>query len=556
MTLAAPSSAAWLGTSGEMPRILVVDDEQQMCDVCARTLCPSGYEVVTTSDPNVAVRLLREGPRFDLLLTDIKMPPMSGLDLAHIARECDPAIAIIIMTGFASVEHLYQSVQRGVAEFLSKPFELDQLRLAVDQALHTRSILQDNLRLRALERLLADSEALNTTLGLHELANILLRVTLQQSGCHAGFVLLSEGETTPQIIASMPEEGELLSAGLLLSRRAFEQRQNVTGADDAFCCVANKEFTFASGTVLRAQGDINGLLLLCDDQPTMLRPGMQGEIALIANYAGAALRNAYLYNQLGDAYQRLQELDRLKSEFIAIASHELRTPLSIVLGYTMMLCDQTVGEQREYLQRVMENAQRIKHIVDDMVSLRHLETGEAALALESCVLSELIAQAVERLRLVAEARRHTLQVALPTGEVVFQSSREKLLLILGHLIANALQFTSDEGRITISAALQSGDGLAEGMSRRAVTIISPAGIWAQWVVVEVEDTGIGVPEREQARIFERFYQVADSLTRDQGGTGLGLAIVRELIHALGGALWLTSRVNVGSTFIFALPHRE
>src|SRR5690349_3978929 len=135
MTQVAPPQDAALAEPSAVPRILVVDDEQYMCDVCMRTLQRTGYHVVATSDPAVAVEALRGEQSFDLLLTDIKMPTMSGLDLANIARERDPAIAIIIMTGFASIENLHQSVQRGVADFLSKPFELEYLRLAVDQAL-------------------------------------------------------------------------------------------------------------------------------------------------------------------------------------------------------------------------------------------------------------------------------------------------------------------------------------------------------------------------------------------------------------------------------------
>src|SRR5919197_5391841 len=146
------------------PRILIVDDEPSMCDVCSRTLQRGGYEVVAMSDPHAAARLLRGEQRFDLLLTDIKMPAMSGLELAHIAREQDPTIAIIIMTGFATMENLQQSVRRGIADFLPKPFELEQLRLAVDQALNKRSILQDNLRLKTLEQLLESSKVLSATL--------------------------------------------------------------------------------------------------------------------------------------------------------------------------------------------------------------------------------------------------------------------------------------------------------------------------------------------------------------------------------------------------------
>ena len=546
-------STSSVAGAGAVPRILVVDDEQHMCDVCTRVLQRGGYDVVATSDPKVAVWTLRSDQRFDLLLTDIKMPEMSGLDLARIARERDPAIAIIIMTGFASMENLHQSVQRGVADFIFKPFELEHLRLAVDQALNKRSILQDNLRLHALEQLFESSRALSTTLELSELAHILLRVTTKESNCRAGFVLLAEGQSALTTIPSA-SEGQLLDAGQRLAQRAFEERRTIVAGDGPFCQLDGVEFHQAFAVPLRAQGDVNGVLLLCDDGPGALQPGVQEEVTLLANHAGAVLRNAYLYSQLGDAYQRLQELDRLKSEFISIASHELRTPLSIVLGYTMMVRDQSKGEHRQYLQRVMDNAQRIKDIVDDMVSLRHLETGEAHLALEPVVLQELIAQTIERMRPVMLNRPQEFQFELPEQPLVFLCDREKVLLILGHLISNAIKFTPEGGRISIRAALRQA-GPPENISR-VILPSRPASAKIPWVIVEIEDTGIGIPEREQPRIFDRFYQVADSLTRDHGGTGLGLTLVRELVGVLGGAIWLASREGQGSTFALALPYRQ
>ena len=551
MNVLMPQSSHTMTAGSSKPRILVVDDEQHMCDICSRAL-RHDYTVVTTSDPDVAIALVSGIERFDLLLTDIKMPALSGLDLAQIAREHDPSIAIIIMTGFASMEHLHQSVQRGVAEFLSKPFELEQLRLAVDQALHRRSLLQDSLRLRALEQLLVTSEALSGTLELGQQAQILLERTLQQSQCRAGFVLLVEAETQLKLVAASASTGELLRAGYTLAEQAVAQRQNLVGSEQVICQLGQDRLSYGLVVVLRAQGAISGVLVLCDDRPTLLRPGVQEEIVLLANYAGAALRNASLYQQLGDAYQRLQELDRLKSEFISIASHELRTPLSIVLGYTMMLRDQGSGAHREYLQRVMENAQRIKDIVDDMVSLRHLETGETMMVLERCDLDVLIRQAIERMRPAAEDRQHALLGCISDEALLVQSDPEKLLLILGHLISNAIRFTPPGGRVQVSAHRQLVDEL-EPMVGQRVAALPGANAW---IIVEVQDTGIGIPEREQPRIFERFYQVADSLTRDHGGTGLGLAIVRELVAVLGGVIWVSSRENQGSTFAFALPDRH
>lgn len=543
-----------IGSPGSVPHILVVDDEQHMCDVCGRTLRRAGYAVTTTSDPKVAVDLLHGDQAFDLLLTDIKMPTMSGLDLAHVAKERDPAIAIIIMTGFASMENLHQSVQRGVADFLSKPFELDQLRLAVDQALHKRSLLQDNLRLRAIEQLLASSEALGTTLDLSELTDLLLEVTLRQIGCRAAFVLLVEavgGLGRPT--ASGPNH-RLLAPGRALANQAYHQRQLLSGKQETFAQVGEGDLPFALAVPLRAQGEINGVLLLCDDQPSAFLPGAQEEIALLANYAGSAIRNALLYQQLGDAYQRLQELDRLKSEFIAIASHELRTPLSIILGYTMMLRDQHTGDQHDYVQRVMESAKRIKDIVDDMVSLRHLETGEERMTVASCSAMELLTEAAERFQQVAADHRHEVRIEVLDEDIEFESDREKIALILGNLLSNAIRFTADGGRIALRAALHGAAPSPDGGERVIVRPLSMADS-AAWVSFEVQDSGIGIPEREQSRIFERFYQVADSLTRDHGGTGLGLAVVRELTITLGGMLWVVSQEGQGSTFAVALPRR-
>lgn len=525
-------------------RILVVDDEQYMCDVCSRTLQRSGYEVLTTCDPDAAVRLLQGELSFDLLLTDIKMPTMSGLDLAHIARDRDPAIAIIIMTGFASKENLQQSVQRGVADFLPKPFELDQLRLAVEQALHKRGLLQDNLRLRALEQMLAHSEALISTLNVQELGATLLRIALEQSGGQFGFVLVNAER--PVTISSHAGTA-LLPGGRRLAQKATVQRRLQQSGDEPLGTMGGHEASYGIATALYAQGEITGVLVICYGQVPELRLGAQEELALLSNHAGTALRNAVLYSQLDEAYARLKDLDKLKGEFIAVASHELRTPLSLVLGYTMMLRDQsTTDTQRDYLGRVLENGERIRGIVDDMISLRHLDMGQANLSADQIVLGDLLKDACSNLGPLAQEHALTLSFTPSEPPITLVSDREKVQLIAGHLISNAVRFTPPGGKIDVRASLQPAEQLKGH---------TPTGreLSRMWAVVEVEDTGVGIPEREQLRIFERFYQVEESLTREHGGIGLGLAIVRELTAVLGGMVWLQSKEGQGSTFTVALP---
>jgi signal transduction histidine kinase/FixJ family two-component response regulator len=542
-------------TNPSPPRLLIVDDEQHMCDVCSRTLQRAGYDVMATSDPYVAIAALDNGQQFDLLLTDIKMPTMSGLDLAQIVREKDPEIAIIIMTGYASLENLHQSVRRGVADFLSKPFELEQLRLAVDQALRKRAIQQDNLRLRTLEQLLAVSEAFSATLELPELARIALNAMIERSGFQTGFLLLGDESETLYQADAHPSDAHLTDAGHALAKRSFELCRPLYDNATPYSAWNNHNLYTALAVPLRAQGQVNGVVVLCDERSTTLRPGVQQGLMLLANHAGAALRNATLYRQLDEAYQRRQELDRLKSEFIAIASHELRTPLSIVLGYTMMVRDQVDGSQRDYLQRVLESAQRIKEIVDDMVNLRHIDTGEAQPQLAPFDLIGTIRQAVENLRSTVELSGQTIVTRLPETLPPLLTDREKVLLVLNHLLSNAIKFTPAQGQITIALSIRP---YAELEALTNASIVKPPALLRTlpWVVVDVADTGIGIPKHEQTRIFDRFYQVGDSLTRERGGAGLGLALVRELIASLDGTVWVVSREGEGSTFSFALPFRQ
>ena len=547
-------------TSAPPARVLVVDDEPQLCDICSRALRRSGYDVVATTDADVALRELRLGRSFDLLLTDIKMPTISGLELARIAREIDPAIAIIIMTGHTSEEHLRQAVQRGAADFMSKPFELEELRLAVDQALDKRRLLQDSMRLHSVERLLDSSETINSTLDHDRLAQIILSTAQEHTGARVSFLLLRDGRRRTPAPSSSDANAALLPAGLALAEEAARLALPQSSANEPLCTVGTQTLRVGAAVPLRAHGETVGALLLCDERASTLGAGAQESVALLANQAGAALRNATLYRQVQESNQRLQELDRLKSEFIAIASHELRTPLSIVLGYTMMVRDQSNGDHREYLQRVMDGAQRIKDIIDDMVGLRHLETGEAQLNLQPNVLQNLVEQAIDRLQQAARTKAQQLSTILPDQPINFMADREKLLLIFGNLVSNAIKFTPDCGSVEVRAAVWS---RARALGAEASKLYPIASFTStlpeeldqgEWVVVQVCDNGIGIPEAEQRRIFERFYQVADSLTREHGGTGLGLTIVQELVALQNGVIWVESNQSQGSIFSFAIPY--
>jgi len=253
-------------------------------------------------------------------------------------------------------------------------------------------------------------------------------------------------------------------------------------------------------------------------------------LSILCGQAGIALANARLFAEIQRAYEEVKRLDHMKREFINIAAHELRTPLAILMGYASILAEETTGEMRERLEIVVRNAVRLRSLIDDMLNLRYLETGEIAFHPETLHIREVVEEVLEELGPLAREKPLTVLVDLPADLPPVVSDRQKVMVILANLLSNAIKFTPAGGIVRISAEAQNGE-----------------------LRVEVADTGIGIPPEAIPHIFEPFYQVEDSLTREHGGIGLGLTIAREMIKRCGGQIGVESVPGQGSRFYFTLP---
>jgi signal transduction histidine kinase len=253
-------------------------------------------------------------------------------------------------------------------------------------------------------------------------------------------------------------------------------------------------------------------------------------LTTLAAQAAVAIENARLVGDLRRAYEQLGELDRLKSDFIAIASHELRTPLGLILLYAAMIRDQMGAAEGQQLDAVLRAAMRLRHIIETMLNLRYLETGEMEMVLEHFDLCKEVQGACEDYGAIAESGGLTLSTDLPGEGVTILADREKVRVVLDNLISNAVKFTPSGGRVQVALSSQ-GD----------------------WVEIAVNDTGVGIPSEELDRVFDRFYQVEDHMTRRHGGMGLGLSIVKGLVKLHGGRVLAESVPGRGSRFVVRLP---
>jgi two-component system phosphate regulon sensor histidine kinase PhoR len=228
----------------------------------------------------------------------------------------------------------------------------------------------------------------------------------------------------------------------------------------------------------------------------------------------------------------LRRLERVRRDFVANVSHEFKTPLTAIQGFAETLLagalDDTTN-RRHFVEIIRDHAWRLARLTDDLLKLSRIEAGRLELELRSVRVQALVNGCVETARLKAETKGLRIKVALPEGLPLVRADGAQLGEVLQNLLDNALQYTPRGGEIEVSAC-------ANGSS----------------VTFTVADTGIGIPESDLERIFERFYRVDAARSREAGGTGLGLAIARHIVDAHGGRIWVESAVGQGSRFHFSV----
>jgi signal transduction histidine kinase len=257
--------------------------------------------------------------------------------------------------------------------------------------------------------------------------------------------------------------------------------------------------------------------------------GVVDSVAVMFSDATALFQRALALEQ---ANERLREIDEHKTDFIYTVSHELRTPLTSIIGYTeLALESETLDEARRHLARVERNGQRLLNQVEDLLLVARIEDGRMAPSPVLVDVATAIESSLDTVRAAAEAKGLTVAAAVEPGLGVYVDPQHFDQVLL-NLLSNAVKFTPDGGGVRVTAEREAGHAL-----------------------IQVEDTGIGIPASEQERMFTRFYR--SSISREQAipGTGLGLVIVKGIVEANNGMIGLVSEEGTGTVIGFTLPCR-
>lgn len=251
------------------------------------------------------------------------------------------------------------------------------------------------------------------------------------------------------------------------------------------------------------------------------------EIQLASSDEGKSVRVVAVFRDVTQSYR----LEQVRKDFVANASHELRTPLAVIRGYVETLEDGLVAqpERPQVFQTLNQNIRRMGDLIEDLLHLSKLESPEFTFKPEKVLIREIVQAVLSALKPQAEAKKQNLFLDVPE-ELPLVGDRRELEVALKNLLENAVHYTGERGKISIGATRT--DGAVE---------------------ITVADTGIGIPSQDLSRIFERFYRVDKSRSKEEGGTGLGLSIVKHIAEAHGGRVEVESEVGKGSKFTLVIP---
>jgi signal transduction histidine kinase/FixJ family two-component response regulator len=486
-------------------RILVVDDEQIMRDGCTRILSKDDWEVVTADSGEAGLEAIKQGDGFDVVLLDLMMPGIGGMEVLEATQQVDPNLLVIVITGYATVESAVEAMKKGAYDFIPKPFTPDQLRIIVNRALEKRSLQ------REMELLKSERER-----SLRDIATEKSRIATIIN-CMGDGVVVCDRDSC--VVLSNPAAGRMLRVhessmiGNPLSQCGIDGTltetimESLRSIDTPFPTVSQE---------------------LCVSAPTPVF--LRAHTAPVRNDVGETLGSVTVLQDITS----LKELDSMKSDFVAMVSHELRSPVASIHQQLSVMLEGLSGDlterQLKMMRRAKERASGLLDLIGDLLDLSKIEAGMAVQYKEPLRMEELLGRVRELMLPEAETKGLRLELDVEPPLRLVKGDRNNLEGVFTNLVSNAIKYTPEGGEITIRAT-------GEGENVR----------------VEVSDTGIGIAKGDLPRIFDRFYRVKSEKTRQIVGTGLGLSIVKHIVEAHLGKISVESEEGGGSTFIVVLP---
>jgi len=532
-------------------KILIVDDTPDIVNHLQQTLLSAGYEVyVATSGSKALQRLEHTKP--DLILLDIIMPDIDGYETCSRIK-ADPdrsAIPIIFMSALHETFDKVKAFSTGAVDYITKPLNTEELLVRIKTHI---SINQLQKELREANSQLEEKVQQRTNELQESEAKYRRLFEKSQEGI---WVIGADNLTTlanpaiAKMLGYQPEEmiGKSLldfmdDAGKNNAMQNIEKRKQGIAEQHDFEFIrkdGKKIFTTVeTAPLIDEKGEYIGAIAGLMDITARKRIEMQ---LIERNEEYESLNEAL--RQINEALklskEKAEESDRLKTAFLQNMSHEIRTPMNAIIGFSELLDDSDLSpeKRKSFTTIIISSTHQLLSIVTDILTISSIDTNQEKVSIKQVCVNEIIIELLAIFKSQSFNQNISLfaQQQLTDTQSEIYTDKTKLTQILTNLLTNALKFTH-EGFIEFGYRLKTDSGANE-------------------LLFYVKDSGIGISEAMQDKIFERFRQADDNITRKYGGTGLGLAISKAFTELLGGKIWVESELGKGSTFYFTIPYNK
>ncbi|MDI6808540.1 MAG: response regulator [Candidatus Eisenbacteria bacterium] len=560
-------SRALLDEVSQSPtRVLVVDDEENVREIFLELFREKGHEADSANTGEEALRKINE-TEYDLVLTDINLPGVDGLEVVKAVKAKNETTCVIVITGYASTRTAIDALRHGAYDYVTKPFDLWEVAQTIDRGLSSCRLTAENQLL--LQRLKVANEELKqhkeTLIEKIELATRRLR-TLYEFGkeitsslslgntcssitekaralilCDTVFLFLfDENSSQYSTVAGSGVENLGISevkcspsdgfpgTALSLETPTVHTRPKILGVNGEYAPTKGPGACLV--VPLSTLGErIGGLLLARAEEKPFSQEDME-MLSLFGRQAAIALSNARLY-------EKTKELDRLKSEFVAVVSHELRTPLTSMKGSIDLLQDERLFKpsetQKELLGICDANATRLIKLVSDILDFSKMDSSKLSMDFEPIDVVEVLRQCIRNIEGLAKQKNLGILADLPGQEVIVEADGARIEQVVTNLLGNAIKFSEAQSKVSLSFTARENE-----------------------IEVGVRDQGSGIAVQDIKKLFKKFQQLDGSMTRKVGGTGLGLVISKGIIEQHHGRIWVESEIGKGSLFAFAIPLKQ
>ncbi|MFC1580214.1 response regulator [Thermodesulfobacteriota bacterium] len=477
-------------------KILVVDDEKRIRDVCSEMLTNEGFDVAVADSGDVGLEMI-DREHFDIILLDLMMPGLSGIDLLSHVKGRHRDTLIIVITGYATLEHAIEAMKKGAFDFIAKPFSPEDLRMVVAKAIDYIRTLQDIANERSRMGAL-----------INHLAGGVLATDNQKKVALANPAFLKMVGYRGKGVIGQPLEAVVQNEKLL---HMIDQALSMPEGD--FSEVTEE---FNHGTIGADEDAVLGVRCV----PFRDRLGRNvGTVTVVHDITA------------------LKKMDQMKSDFVSMVAHEVQSPLNSILAQLKVMTDGLAGDvtekQKDMLGRVSGKVEMLSSLARELLDLAKMESGLIMQEKEKLDLAEILESQVTLYQAKAESQGIRLVLEPLSDLKPVLGNRVNVEEVISNLISNALKYTEDGGEVIVSAASEN-----------------------HHVCITVRDNGLGIPKKDLDHIFNRFFRVKNDKTRFINGTGLGLAIVKSIVDAHNGIIHVESEPDQGTTFQVLLPRIE